>query len=175
MLRKYESLVQRLSNTEKLDELSDARLSSFKRIYGTSAFPCRTRGCPRSSHGFGNEIERLEHEKTHSLNLYCNDLSCEYNKLGFTTARALKKHTLECHSPLQRKAPGALRKDLELVRSVETPHSDTEESTDDDEDTLVDSLGFPTELVPARRHTELTLETEDSFALSTTSWHDTDT
>ncbi|KAI9708049.1 MAG: hypothetical protein M1820_004253 [Bogoriella megaspora] len=168
MMSNYQDLIQRLSTTDAIGGLTDTRLATFKRIYGASPFLCRIRGCLRASQGFDNERDRAEHEKTHSLSLFCNDLDCTYNKLGFASARALKKHMVECHPLSLRKAPDTLRKEPEgqtvTRQSTEEPLGDLDKSP------LEDSFDFPPELVPSAKLADLGPEKEDSFALSTTSW-----
>ncbi|KAI9691529.1 MAG: hypothetical protein M1822_007600 [Bathelium mastoideum] len=171
MLHKYHDMVQRLGTAKSIEGLSDTRLAAFKRVYGSTAFLCRIRGCPRASHGFESENDRAEHEKTHSLNLYCNDLSCPYNKLGFMTAHALKKHMLQCHPVSQKKPPDALRRGRQMSESARASPSNTEVQDEEEDHQLVDDFEFPSERITATKRPDPKLENEDSFALATTSWY----
>ncbi|KAF2233474.1 hypothetical protein EV356DRAFT_503548 [Viridothelium virens] len=181
MLHKYYSLVQHLGTAEMIKGLPDKQLATFKRLYGPSAFPCRIRGCPRSSDGFENDRDRVEHEELHTLNLYCPELSCEYHKLGFLNARALKKH-MEYHNVLHRTPPDTLRRGHPTLDDPKASQSSTEgfqldvgRLTDDEEDNQLShdfDLDIPSELIPSSKPRDLKLEKEDSFALATTSWDD---
>jgi hypothetical protein len=73
-------------------------LADFKKIFADSAFLCGFRSCPRAVHGFLNADELKEHETTHIVNLLCSDDNCEYSKIGFKTARTLKRHILDFHT-----------------------------------------------------------------------------
>ncbi|KAL9072734.1 MAG: hypothetical protein Q9157_004994 [Trypethelium eluteriae] len=166
---------------EMIKGLPDKQLATFKRLYGPSAFPCRIRGCPRSSDGFENDRDRVEHEELHTLNLYCPELSCEYHKLGFLNARALKKH-MEYHNVLHRTPPDTLRRGHPTLDDPKASQSSTEgfqldvgRLTDDEEDNQLShdfDLDIPSELIPSSKPRDLKLEKEDSFALATTSWDD---
>ncbi|KAL9085448.1 MAG: hypothetical protein Q9165_007598 [Trypethelium subeluteriae] len=181
MLDKYHTLVQRLGNADMINGLPDKQLATFKRLYGPSAFPCRIRGCPRSSDGFEKDSDREEHEKSHTLNLYCPELSCEYNKLGFLNARALKKH-MEYHRVLHRTPPDTLRREHSTSDNPKASELGTEEFqldagelTDNEDDDHLNhefDLDIPSELIPSSKPSDLELEKEDSFALATTSWYD---
>lgn len=166
--RRYNEIVRQLLHAESIDGISEACLSAFKSIYGSTAFVCRFRGCVRVSHGFTNEQELLEHEATHTMNLICSEENCEYNKIGFKNPRALKRHIQEYHpARYAAKIPTVIHR----IETSETLVEDRESSAEPQEYSSpveFDDPNIPFEINPVPRLYDPKVEYDDSFAMSTT-------
>lgn len=188
MLHTYNTIAQHLlsASPDSIPGLAPASLNHFKSVYGASAFTCRFRSCPRAVHGFSTAAELAEHESTgHVLKYTCTDISCEYNKLGFASARALKQHLVNFHPEFQaRKVPVVPRPEVVVqlapvavqVDEDDDGRSDRSARSPSEAALVVDGLDFPPESVAVpgtyrKRPAPLEVEGNDGFALSTTNWH----
>jgi hypothetical protein len=86
-----------LLNQYDFPGVSAEELELFKNQFGTSAFTCRLRSCPRATLGFDSERLRLEHEMAHVRRLRCTFPACQYPP--FVSAQALKNHVTKHHNP----------------------------------------------------------------------------
>lgn len=66
--------------------------------YASTAFRCRYPNCASSSIGYPSQQLRLQHESGHIQRVFCKILSCQYNRIGFSTRNALSSHTRKLHN-----------------------------------------------------------------------------
>ena len=64
--------------------------------YGTRPFKCPIVACRRFLYGFSKSKERDSHVRAHDR-FKCEEMSCDYRLLGFSSLGALKTHTSLCH------------------------------------------------------------------------------
>ena len=64
--------------------------------YGARPFKCPIVACRRFLHGFSRSKERDSHVRTHDR-FKCEEMSCDYRLLGFSSPGALKMHASLCH------------------------------------------------------------------------------
>jgi hypothetical protein len=102
VLYNYKRIVNDLLNKKSVPSLSREQLASFKQHYGSSAFVCRFRGCPRATDGYSTERRREDHESLqHSGGIKCSKESCSWSRMGFKNAAALRRHMQNFHSTLE--------------------------------------------------------------------------
>jgi hypothetical protein len=111
VLHSYKKIVHHLLNADAVPGLDCERLASFKQHYGSSAFVCRYRGCPRATDGYSTERRREDHETLqHTDGIKCSEVSCSWSRIGFRTSGALKRHMQDFHStPESVKKPRLVR------------------------------------------------------------------
>jgi hypothetical protein len=108
VLHNYKKIVHHLLKANAIPGLYREELASFKQHYGSSAFVCRFRGCPRATDGYSTERELEDHETLqHTGGIKCTETSCSY-RIYFKTSVALKRHMQKFHSmPERLKRPNA--------------------------------------------------------------------
>jgi hypothetical protein len=112
VLYSYKRIVHNLLNAKSVPGLGREQLASFKQHFGSSAFVCRFRGCPRATNGYPTEQGREDHESLqHTGGIKCSEMSCSWSRIGFKTSAALKRHMQNYHSlPESVKKPSAIRR-----------------------------------------------------------------
>ena len=93
----YESAVVYLLAQQDVQGIAPATLRAFQASYASTAFRCRFPHCERLSSGFATAQLRLEHETVHVQRVYCQTVSCQYNRIGFGKRTALNAHTRRYH------------------------------------------------------------------------------
>ncbi|PTB44819.1 hypothetical protein M441DRAFT_299452 [Trichoderma asperellum CBS 433.97] len=124
MLAIYQETVKSILDQSDHPGISAQELELFKSQFGTSAFTCRLKSCPRATLGFETEKFRLEHEMTHVRKFRCTFPDCHFPP--FVSAQALKNHVNKYHTPSP--APKSIR-DIQTpaprgVRSVHDEEGD---------------------------------------------------
>lgn len=108
----YNGIVQHLCTSTSISGIDPRKLARFKEQFGSSAFPCRFFGCPKS---FSRDEARRDHEISwHVGGIKCLDTACPFSSIGFSSSRALKNHMLYHHRPQQEK-PTTLRKKYQCL------------------------------------------------------------
>ncbi|KAH0541368.1 hypothetical protein FGG08_004132 [Glutinoglossum americanum] len=112
VLHSYKKILHHLLEARAIPGIDREQLARFKRHYGSSAFVCRFRGCPRATDGYSTERERKDHETSqHTGGIKCSKMSCSWSRIGFKTSAALKRHMGEYHpSPESVRKPGMVRR-----------------------------------------------------------------
>ncbi|KAH7085093.1 hypothetical protein BKA63DRAFT_10537 [Paraphoma chrysanthemicola] len=95
---KYESCVVHLLAQHEVNGVAATTLRTFQASYASTAFRCRYPHCDRLSLGFASAELRLQHETLHMQRVYCQTVSCQYNRIGFAKRSALNAHTRKHHS-----------------------------------------------------------------------------
>jgi hypothetical protein len=93
----YESAVVHLLAQHEVPGITPTILRAFQKSYASTAFRCRFPHCERLSLGFATAELRAEHETIHIQRLYCQTISCQYNRIGFGKRSALNAHTRKHH------------------------------------------------------------------------------
>ena len=94
----YEGAVVYLLAQHQVHGIAPATLQAFQESYASTAFRCRFPHCERLSSGFATAQLRLEHEVVHAQRVYCQTVSCQYNRIGFGKRSALNAHMRKHHS-----------------------------------------------------------------------------
>ncbi|KAF2103370.1 hypothetical protein NA57DRAFT_72345 [Rhizodiscina lignyota] len=121
---KYEDVAHNLLRADLVDGLSPESLKVFKDCFAPSAFVCSYSGCNNASMGFGSQQELSKHEIVHGPRFRCQNVSCDYSVIGFSTAHALKQHNRKYHAPQDKIfVPESLRQHDEFVESTNAQQS----------------------------------------------------
>jgi hypothetical protein len=114
----YESAVVHLLAQHEVPGLTPAVLRAFQESYASTAFRCRFPHCERLSLGFATAELRLEHETIHVRRLYCQTISCQYNRIGFAKRSALNAHIRKHHGqPNTLLIPARVRRTIDVVNT----------------------------------------------------------
>ncbi|KAI9782387.1 MAG: hypothetical protein M1839_005260 [Geoglossum umbratile] len=102
VLLSYKKIVHYLLKATLVPNLDREQLARFKQHYGSSAFVCHFRGCPRATDGYSTEPKLRDHEtRVHTGGIKCSEMSCPWNRIGFKTSTALKRHIQIYHPPFE--------------------------------------------------------------------------
>ncbi|KAH0560092.1 hypothetical protein GP486_003385 [Trichoglossum hirsutum] len=113
VLLSYKKIVHYLLEVTLVPGLDREQLARFKQHYGPSAFVCHFRGCPRATDGYSTELKLRDHEtRVHAGGIKCSEMSCSWNRIGFNTSAALKRHMQKYHSTLE----SGKKSDVSVVR-----------------------------------------------------------
>ena len=86
---------------ERADKLTpNTHQQTLKKLYGQEIYLCHYPACENSSvpKAFASISERQTHEDKHSRPFPCNQPTCSYSVIGFTTKKALSWHSSQYHS-----------------------------------------------------------------------------
>lgn len=102
VLDSYNEIAHRLlavDSETRFPHIPEVYITRFRAIHGSTAFQCRSVGCSKRSVGFPSVVDRDKHECSHSLRLFCKELSCPFASTeAFRTVAQLKKHIRIYHS-----------------------------------------------------------------------------
>lgn len=122
--KKYTEIVQGLLKVHSYPGFDCEGLATFKQNYGSSAFICRFPDCAKRSDGFASFQARDDHEKLrHGEGIKCIDPSCQFSKIGFGSAAALKWHTLSYHPANESVLPRRFKRKWQDIDPPATPPS----------------------------------------------------
>ena len=123
----YESAVVYLLAQHEVQGIAPATLRAFQESYASTAFRCRFPHCERLSSGFATAQLRIEHETIHVQRVYCQTVSCQYNRIGFGKRTALNAHTRKHHGQSSiLLIPAKVRRTTDAESKLEERHQDSQ-------------------------------------------------